>query len=124
MSEQRNQLGQPIGFLVAGWTARPRPPRTPLVGRFCRVEPIDVGRHAADLYAANAPDEAGRMWTYMAYGPFATKDDYVGWMTRTCLGEDPLFHAIVDLGTERAVGVASYLRIDPGNGVIETGHIA
>ena len=44
-------------------------------------------------------------------------------MKATCLGDDPLFHAIVDAGTNKAVGVASYLRIDPKFGVIETGSV-
>jgi RimJ/RimL family protein N-acetyltransferase len=44
-------------------------------------------------------------------------------MEQTCRGDDPLFHAILDGGTGRAVGVASYLRIDPPVGVIEVGHI-
>src|ERR1700730_13539575 len=43
----RNHLGQPVGFPVPGWTPRPAPPRTPMVGRFCTVEPLDGGRHAA-----------------------------------------------------------------------------
>ena len=34
-----------------------------------------------------------------------------------------MFYAIVDLASGRAVGMASYLRIDPPNGVIEVGHI-
>ena len=37
---------------------------------------------------------------------------------------DPSFHAVIDLTTGRAVGVASYLRIDPPAGSIEVGHIA
>ena len=32
-------------------------------------------------------------------------------------------YAVVDAATNRAVGVASYLRIDPANGSIEVGHI-
>ena len=38
--------------------------------------------------------------------------------------EDPLFHAIVDEPSGQAVGVASYLRIEPAVGVIEVGSIA
>jgi RimJ/RimL family protein N-acetyltransferase len=37
--------------------------------------------------------------------------------------DDPQFHAIVDRATGQAVGVASYLRIDPAAGSIEVGHI-
>jgi RimJ/RimL family protein N-acetyltransferase len=38
-------------------------------------------------------------------------------------GDDPLFHAVIDLNTSHAAGVASYLNIKPGVGVIEVGHI-
>jgi RimJ/RimL family protein N-acetyltransferase len=125
MSEpRRNELGQPVGEPVPGWSPRPRPPRTPVRGRYAAIEPIDPGRHAAELHEANAADREGRMWTYMAYGPFASPADYRRWMESACLGEDPLFHAIRDLRSGRAAGVASYLRIDPPVGVIEVGHIA
>lgn len=118
-----NEFDQPIGFAVLPWTPPPVPPHVPLQGRFCRVEPLTVASHAADLYAANSADR-GRMWTYMGYGPFANSEAYVAWMTRVCQGTDPLFYAIVDQGTGKALGVASYLRLDPANGVIEVGHIA
>jgi RimJ/RimL family protein N-acetyltransferase len=123
MTEHKNALGQPIGFPVPGWTARTRPPRTPMLGTYARVEPLDAERHAADLHAANLTDKEHRIWTYLPYGPFATLEDYRGWMRASALGEDPLFHAIVDLSTGRATGVASFLRIDPPVGVIEVGHI-
>jgi RimJ/RimL family protein N-acetyltransferase len=121
---RRNELGQPIGEPVEGWAARPRPPREPIEGRFCRVEPLDPARHAEALFEANRQDAEGRMWTYMAYGPFARLDDYRAWADNAARGEDPLFHAIVDRASGRALGVASYLRIEPAIGVIEVGHIA
>lgn len=124
MTHTVNHFGQPIGFAVGNWTPPPAPPRLPLVGRFCRVEPLAVERHAADLYAANHVDGEGRMWTYLAYGPYADFDEYVAWMTRVCQSPDPLFYAIIEPATGRAVGVAGYLRIDPANGSIEVGHIA
>jgi RimJ/RimL family protein N-acetyltransferase len=123
MNEHRNALDQPIGFPVPGWTARSRPPRTPMQGRYTRLEPLDPDRHAADLHAANQLDKVGRLWTYLPYGPFASLEDYRAWMTASCLGDDPLFHAVIDAASGCALGVASYLRIDPANGVIETGHI-
>ena len=45
------------------------------------------------------------------------------WISTDCLGDDPCFFSVIDLASGRAVGVASYLRIDPANGVIEVGHI-
>lgn len=123
MTTRVNELGLPIGAEVPGWTPRPRPPRALLVGRYCRVEPIDPARHAAELWAANALDREGRLWTYLHVGPFASPADYRSWLEAKQASDDPLFFAIVDSSTELAVGVASYLRIDPTNGAVEVGHL-
>ena len=118
-----NHLGQPVGFPVPGWAPRPWPPRTAMTGRFCRVEPVDVARHAADLHEANSLDRDGRNWTYFSYGPFAGFKSYRDWLAQSAGLDDPLFHAIVDAATGKAAGVAAFMRIDPPNGVIEVGHI-
>src|SRR5476651_1984201 len=118
-----NALGQPLGPTLPGWTPPALPGREPLVGRYCRSEPLDVAAHAASLHAANALDAAGQMWTYLPYGPFANAADYRAWTAESCRSADPLFHAIVDQATGRAVGVASFMRIDPRNGAIEVGHL-
>lgn len=67
-----NDLGQPIGPAMDGWTPPPTPPREPMEGRFCRVEPLEPDRHAADVFTAHGLDPEGRNWTYLPYGPFAT----------------------------------------------------
>jgi RimJ/RimL family protein N-acetyltransferase len=118
-----NELGQPIGIPLPGWTPPPRPTRDPLQGRYCRLEPLDPDRHAAALFAAHAADKEGRSWTYLPYGPFQTLPSYRDWMRAQCLGDDPLFLAIVDLIDGVSAGVASYLRIAPASGSIEVGHI-
>jgi len=122
-SAHHNELGQPIGAPMPGWKGVERPPRSVMTGRYCRVEPIDPARHAEDLYRANALDPSNRNFTYLSVGPFDTFDDYRQWMTSAREGGDPLFHAIIDAGTGKATGIASYMRIDPRNGVIEVGHL-
>ena len=122
-SAHHNQFGQPIGPPLPGWTARPRPPRTPLEGRLCRLEALDADRHAKALHEAYAADD-GRNWTYLPYGPFPSAEVYAEVVREVAAGEDPVFHAIVELSSLRPVGVASYLRIDPGNGSIEVGHLS
>jgi RimJ/RimL family protein N-acetyltransferase len=108
---------------VPGWCPPPRPPREPLAGRLCRLEPLEPARHAADLFRAYALDPDARHWTYLPYGPFADEAALRGWMEAACRGDDPLFFAVVDGTSGRAVGVASWLRIDPPNGSIEVGHL-
>jgi RimJ/RimL family protein N-acetyltransferase len=124
MTFHSNHLGQPIGEPLPGWAPPPRPPREPMAGRYCRLEPLDPARHGPELFAANRADADGRIWTYLGYGPFTTLDEYMAWLQPAAASEDPLFHAIVDLPTGTAVGVASYLRIDPPAGSIEVGHLA
>ena len=92
-----------------------------MAGRFCAVEPIDPARHARDLFAANATAPNAGNWTYLPYGPFDDIGSYRNWLEQECLGDDPLYFAIVVDGA--AVGVASYLRIEPAFGVIEIGNI-
>jgi len=92
-------------------------------GRYCRVEPLDPARHAAELHEANLLDRDGRMWTYLFSGPFATLDEYRAWLEAKQPSEDPLFFAFVDAARGRAVGLGSYLRIDPAHGTVEVGHL-
>jgi len=94
-----------------------------MAGRYCRLEPLSVGLHAAQLYAANATDVDGRMWTYLPDGPFASIEDYSGWMSRMVRRNDRLFFAVIDAGLGQATGVAAYLRIQPDAGSIEVGQL-
>lgn len=122
-NHQLNSLGQPIGFPTPDWQACDKPPRTDMQGRFCRLEAIDVAAHSEQLFAAFRQDKDNFNWTYLPYGPFNELSDFQHWLSSQCLGEDPLFHTIIDVKTGQAVGMASYLRIDPAPGVIEVGHI-
>jgi RimJ/RimL family protein N-acetyltransferase len=123
LSTYHNQYGQPIGAPLPDWTSRPRPPRTAIEGRYCRVEPLDPDRHAADLFAANSDDADGRNWTYLPHGPYPTFDAYRFYLETAAARDDPMVHAIIDLRGGRAVGVASLMRIDAPAGVIEVGGI-
>ena len=123
MADRVNEFGQPIGWPVPDWTSCARPPQHPMIGRFCRVEPLDPEIHAEALFRAYQADPEGRLTTYMAWGPFATRDAFDGFLRSYCATEDPFFHAIIDLETGQAVGMASFMRIDPRMGVIEVGGI-
>jgi RimJ/RimL family protein N-acetyltransferase len=114
---------QPIGEIVVDWQEPPFPARGVLQGRFCRLEPLDVSKHAEQLFAANALDSHGANWTYLPYGPFESFAEYRAWLEQQSSMRDPLFFAIVDSTSGEAIGVASYLRISPSSGSIEVGHL-
>ncbi len=124
MEQEFNDLGQPVGAVVAYWQGCPWPGREILHGHYCRLEPLEPSRHLDDLFRANAADRDGRMWSYLPYGPFASQEEYRAWMEASCLGSDPLFYAIVDGTSNHALGLTSYLRITPAHGSLEIGHLA
>ena len=45
------------------------------------------------------------------------------WLSENCLGNDPLFFTVIDRAGDQPAGLVSYLRITPGAGSIEVGHI-
>jgi RimJ/RimL family protein N-acetyltransferase len=93
-----------------------------MVGRWCRLEPLDPERHTSSLFAAYRLDGEGYRWTYLPYGPFADESSFRAWLAQMATKDDPLFFTVLD-ETGDAVGVASFLRISPETGSIEVGHI-
>ena len=110
-----------LGTPVPGWTPPPAPVGEVLEGAFVRLERMDADAHAADLHRAYSGHDA--LWDYMPYGPFPSAAGYHRWAKETASGEDPLFYVLRDKATGHCGGVASYLRITPGSGSIEVGHI-
>lgn len=118
---RRDALGQPVGDPLPGWAPPPTPPRSPMEGRFCRLEPLEPG-HADALHDAFSEDREGRLWTYLPDGPHASAEAYRPWVADAARSADPLFFAILAEG--RPMGHASFLRIAPAAGSIEVGFIA
>jgi RimJ/RimL family protein N-acetyltransferase len=100
------------------------PSRAPLRGKYVELVAQDATRHAADLYAAGHDSEqALKTWDYLAYGPWASVEDYTATMRAQSATFDTIFYAIRPLDAERFEGQSSYLDINPLMGVIEIGHI-
>lgn len=115
-----NEFGQPVGDSIDSWIPPTYPSRSTLTGRTTVLEPLEWASHGAGLFEALSASEDA-LWTYMTFGPFSSSDDFrtaVVWMTKQ---ENWLPYAIVVDGDP--LGFASYLRIDPPQGVIEIGAI-
>jgi len=117
-----NDLDQPIGHPVE--VRRPGPPaRSVLTGTYCELRPLDATAHGPELFQAfDAADDDGD-WTYLPYGPFASLDAFMRWLSRVEGQPDPVFFSVVDRSTDRCAGVASFLRIDEYAASVEVGHI-
>lgn len=115
-----NHLGQPIGFPVQ-WQAKTATQFKALQGDYCHLEPLS-SQHASDLFTAFNADQEQRIWTYLPYGPFTEFASFSTWIETCTHSRDPFFFSILD-PQGKALGMASFLRIDANNGVIEVGHI-
>lgn len=122
-STTTNEYGQPIGVPVPGWSARPLPSAATLEGDFCRLELLNVERHADDLYAAYSTAPDGRDWTYLSVGPFTDPLAYRGHAEAAARSIDPRHYAVIDKKTGKAVGTLALMRMDANNGVIEVGFV-
>lgn len=114
---EKKRFGSP----VIGWVPPERPGSLRLAGRFADLEPLRADAHAAALHAAYSGED--QVWDYLPYGPFLSRAGYEEWVRTTEAHSDPLFLAIRNRETGRWEGVASFLRITPGAGTIEVGHI-
>ncbi len=112
--------GNPIGFPVDS-DATPALPGGVLEGTYCRLEPLSASAHTADLHSAFEGHDD--LWTYMPQGPFRAEAEYRAWVESKEGAQDPYFYSIIDKSSGKALGVASYLRIDPAARNIEVGWI-
>ncbi|WP_035480910.1 GNAT family N-acetyltransferase [Aliagarivorans marinus] len=113
----------PIGEPLPNWSSASVPSGQTLNGRYVRLEAIDLERHANSLYAAYIQDTNATTFTYLSYTPWADFPQFQHWLETLSRSQDPLFYVLVDQQTDNALGLASYLRIDPEQGAIEVGHL-
>ena len=110
-------------FIVQDFNASPHPRGVVLNGITVRLEPLNVEKHSEDLFQSNSLDVEGENWAYLPYGPFDTLKSYQIWLEEAASKQDPTFFSIVRKRDDKAVGLASFLRINQTDGSIEVGHI-
>lgn len=122
---ERTADGLPIGRRLppAMLTPAPRPSPVSLRGRSVVVDRPDVARDAQILFEAAHGPEREALWLYMGVGPFVDEASFRTWLEQRLADADPYFYALRDLVTGTALGLASLMRIDPANRVIEVGNI-
>src|ERR1044071_2973269 len=104
-------------------TPAPRPQGVTLEGRYVTLVRLDAAAHAADLWELTKSPERDGLWQYLFDGPYRERSAFDAAMEAKAASRDYLFYAIVDRASGRAVGYASYLRIEPAHRTIEVGNI-
>lgn len=107
-----------------------------LTGSFVRLQPLDLGRDVAALYAVSngeaaalgectveAYDPDPLIWRYMSGGPFASAEALAAWLQTQIDAKDGLPLCVFDVATGQPVGVANLMSNVPAHLKIELGSI-
>jgi len=117
---QRPLSGAKVGHLPSALV----PARTALVGRLVTLEPLDAARHAGDLFEASHGSAAAlRIWDYLPVGPWGSQAEYTTVLRQQTARHEQVYYAVRPAEGGKACGQASFLDIQPENGVIEIGSI-
>jgi RimJ/RimL family protein N-acetyltransferase len=117
---RRNDWDQPVGDAVA-W--HPRDPLVPtvLAGRWVSLEPLGP-EHGSDLHDATCGADREPAWTYLPDEMPSSREEFARYVDARLANPGLASLAIVPAGG-RAAGLASWMRDDPANGVVEVGSI-
>ncbi len=106
---------------LSGWTPPPFPPRKVLEGHWCRLEPLSVARHSADLWQHMAGQDA--LADYMGWTPPQSETEYSALLADMEPRTDIVPYAVVDRADGLAKGHLWIMEIRPAHGVFEVGSI-
>jgi RimJ/RimL family protein N-acetyltransferase len=115
-----NAFGQEVGEPV-DWEAAPPPVPVILTGRYVTVSGLEHA-HADALYAAVCGPEHEALWTYRPDDPPATRQAMDAFVAGRLAHPTDVTFAISPRGHE-SQGMATLMRVDAGNGVVEVGAI-
>lgn len=108
---------------LSTWTARPAPQRIVMDGRYVRLEPLDAARHGDELHEASSVADIDDRFRYLPDLAPESRAAFQPWLDKAEASADPMYFAVIDKATGKVAGRQTLMRHDPGNGVIEIGHI-
>lgn len=76
-------------------------------GQYCDLQPLEVGKHSESLFNAWHSIDDERDWTYFSIDRPATQHECDSYISKISSLKDPLYFAVVDKATQRAIGGVS-----------------
>ena len=71
------------------------------------MEILNPEKHTEDLFQSYMTNQNEANWTYLPYGPFGQIESFHAWLNKIYDERDPFFHAVIDLKTQKALGLDS-----------------
>ncbi len=106
---------------LTSWTPPPFPSGKVIEGTYCRLEPLDVAKHGADIAAAFAG--AHSVWDYLPVEEPNDRAASDAFLASIASRADIVPFAVVDKADGKAKGHLRLMEIRPAHGVFEVGFI-
>ncbi|UXT50859.1 GNAT family N-acetyltransferase [Agrobacterium tumefaciens] len=102
----------------------PAPRPVVLKGRYVTAEPFDREQHLAKLWTALGGEGVNALLKYFPQNAFPDADAFGDWLVGAGQKLNWVTLVFVENASGDVVGMASYMRPDPANGVVEVGSVA
>lgn len=106
------------------WTARQAPEGFSSTGRYVMIEPYRRDVHETALWQALGGAAVSDLIRYFPNGPYAHSSELCDWLDRSGRESGWVTCIFRCRRTGDVVGMASLMRPDPANGVVEVGSVA
>lgn len=108
---------------LSQWTPRPAPKPVSLTGKYAMIEPYLREVHERALWDAFGGDAVNELIRYFPNGPYEGPKGLGDWLDHIN-STGTITNVIRSRRSGDVVGMASYMRPDPANGVVEVGSVA
>ena len=109
---------------LSKWTGRPAPTGFSATGRYVMIEPYRRESHEAALWTALGGQGVSELIRYFPNGPYEKSSELCDWLDRSSRDQGWVTCIFRSRRTGNVVGMASLMRPDPANGVVEVGSVA
>lgn len=122
--DNKKSTGLPIGKVVEDVGPIQAPAKKKYSGEFVNLHPVEPERDVDELFLNSHGGEVKEaIWTYMAYGPFSTRDVMLDWLKGCKASTNMSFFTAVSKELGQRVGMMSILSVIEPMGTLELGNI-
>lgn len=122
--DDQNSMGLPIGEVVEDVGTMKAPAKKEYSGEFVTLTPVDPERDVDELFLnSHGSETKEKIWTYMAYGPFSSRDDMLKWLQGCKASTNMNFFTVKSKALGKRVGMLSILNVIELMRTLELGNI-
>ena len=118
------QTKLPVGEVVEDVGQIQAPAMKEYTGEFVTLAPVDPEGDVDELFLnSHGSKTKEQIWTYMAYGPFSSRNEMLEWLQGCKAAANMNFFTVKSIEIDQCVGMLSILNVIPQMRTLELGNI-